>query len=485
MARRGHSIAARRRSRGTALAAAALVLLATLGAFVAIELARVAGGAREDRITDRALAEAREALIAYAADRPVSTSVGPGYLPCPDSDNDGWAESTCGSLAGDVGQGERLGRLPWKTLGIADLRDGHGERLWYAVSTRYKGLLNCAASRACVDMSPDAALGTITVRDNSGIAIHDGTAAEAYRAAEGGAVAVLIAPGAPLARADAQGGGIEQSRACAAGDCDASGRCTAEPPTRAATCDARNYLDRAPAARFAFEDNADFHDRSDAGRRSNGNGFIQGPVVLGDGRLAVNDRVAAIGYRDVMPRIMRRVALEALHCLREHAASEGRFPWPAPPCAQAGDAAAAWQARPGVHFGRIAEQAFGGMCAIDPAVSPSWWTAWRPYVFYALARGAARLELAEPSGRIVARDKDVAVIVAGPPLARNGFVQDRSAAALARVGEWLEEGNARLEGAAGCPASPPNFPCEVTGTCTRITTAAGSRAFNDVAIAAP
>jgi hypothetical protein len=26
---------------------------------------------------------------------------------------------------------QRMGRLPWKTLRLPDLRDGHGERLWY------------------------------------------------------------------------------------------------------------------------------------------------------------------------------------------------------------------------------------------------------------------------------------------------------------------------------------------------------------------
>ena len=75
--------------------------------------------------------------------------MGPGYLPCPDTDGDGWAEATCGSLDGASGQASRLGLLPWKTLGLPDLRDGYGERLWYAVSSKYKGLLNCGVSRAC------------------------------------------------------------------------------------------------------------------------------------------------------------------------------------------------------------------------------------------------------------------------------------------------------------------------------------------------
>src|SRR5258706_8120108 len=167
-------MAARSRARGSVLAAAALILIAVLGLVAALEIVAGAGGAERERATERALAAAREALVAYATGRPMSAALGPGYLPCPDLDNDGWAESTCGSQSGDVGQEERLGRLPWKTLGLEDLRDGHGERLWYAVSTKYKGLLNCAASRACVGMSPDAALGTITVRDNSGALVHDG-----------------------------------------------------------------------------------------------------------------------------------------------------------------------------------------------------------------------------------------------------------------------------------------------------------------------
>src|SRR5438105_5032007 len=211
-----------------------------MGALLALDQASALVHAQRDRLTDRALAEAREALLAYAADRAINAIVGPGYLPCPDLDDDGWAESTCGSLDGTSGQAQRLGRLPWKTLGLPDLRDGYGERLWYAVSSKYKGLLNCGVSRACLDLSPDSALGTITVRDASGVVLHDGTVAESYRANEGGAVAVVFAPGAPLARAD----GTPQVRDCAPGECDDNGRCTTEPAQRAARCDPGNYLDK-------------------------------------------------------------------------------------------------------------------------------------------------------------------------------------------------------------------------------------------------
>ena len=511
-----------RYQRGMALVIATLMLLACIGVVFAMGLAGAVGGAERERASLRALGEAREALIAYAADHPINASVGPGYLPCPDLDDDGWAEATCGSQSGDSGQAERLGRLPWKTLGLADLRDGHGERLWYAVSSKYKGLLNCAVSRACLDMTPDAALGTISVRDNAGSVVHDGTVAEAYRADAGGAVAIVIAPGPPLAREDA-----EQRRECAPGDCDATGRCVTTPPQRAARCNPVNFLDKASGARYGDEDNADFVDRNDAaGRARNANGFIQGPVTLADGRLAVNDRLAVVAYRDVMPRIRLRVALEVSQCLRHYATraeNRSRYPWPTPACLQSGGV---WDARSAVLFGRIPDTPLASPPMLDrwwsgfdpPGVNDacriamppggadegdtaghaanSWWNAWKPYVFYALARGVAPdspgatcegdacLELADPGGRTLGTAKQYAVIVAGAPIVRDGFVQSRGGANVAEARQWLEEANAQLEGAAGC-SPPPTFTCEERGTCRRVTAGGGTRAFNDVVVAYP
>ncbi len=472
------------RERGAILLVATLILMVAIGFVFAMELGAPASAASRQRETERALAEAREALLAYAADRPVTDVVGPGYLPCPDVDNDGWAESTCGSLSGDSGQAERLGRLPWKTLGLADLRDGEGERLWYAVSSKYKGLLNCAASAACVDMSPDVALGTISVRDSTGTLIHDGTIAEPYRAAEGGAVAVVIAPGAAIVRVEGAGA-IDrlQSRACGPGECDEHGRCLTDPPRRAASCDPVNYLDRAAPTRLGGEDNADFVDRNDAaGRARNGNGFIQGPVTLPDARLAVNDRVAAIGYREVMPRIMRRVALEVASCLRAHAIAAGSFPAPAPLCAQSAGGATAWLGVADAQFGRIADQSWSEPCHLAGEAPHSWWKAWRAHVFYASRRGA--LEIVGADGRATARGRDAAILVAGPPLVRDGFVQHRDAAALGDVRQWLEGTNALLEGTPGCDRAPA-FACEAAGTCSRVTLATANRSFNDVVVALP
>ncbi|MEO8163771.1 MAG: hypothetical protein ABI619_00110 [Betaproteobacteria bacterium] len=76
-----------------------------------------------------ALARAKEALIGRAA----ADNSMPGSLPCPDLDNDGSAELLAGNNCPAY-----VGRLPWRTLGLADLRDGNGERLWYALSPNFR-----------------------------------------------------------------------------------------------------------------------------------------------------------------------------------------------------------------------------------------------------------------------------------------------------------------------------------------------------------
>ncbi len=75
-----------------------------------------------DQATSMALAQAKEALIGRA----LKDKERPGSLPCPDFDDDG--EATNGSCS------ITIGRLPWKTLGLPDLRDGEGNRLWYALA---------------------------------------------------------------------------------------------------------------------------------------------------------------------------------------------------------------------------------------------------------------------------------------------------------------------------------------------------------------
>ena len=372
------------RQRGSGLPLLLALLTFTFVSAGALALSSVSTERHRQRATERTLAQAREALLAYAADRPIDARVGPGYLPCPDLDDDGWAEATCGSLGGHLGQEQRLGRLPWKTLGLPDVRDGHGERLWYAVSTRYKGLLNCAASRACIDMTPPQAIGTITIRDPAGRLMHDGTLADPGSPVAG-AAAVLIAPGPPLTRRD----GYEQRRECAPGDCDERGRCLAEPASRAARCNPLNYLDAA-----VDEDNARFRDRSDAGRALNTDGFIQGPVVS-DGRVEVNDRLAAIAPGEVTARVMGRVAVELVNCVHVGDAPGGApdAPCPASPA-----------------LGRVADDWLGAPTCSAALDDPGWWRAWRPHVLYARAAPGG-LQVVDPQGGVLGERRRFAIAV--------------------------------------------------------------------------
>lgn len=342
------------RCKGFLVLLVALVLALLGGAAWATAWAARTGAAREDEITARTLAQAREALLTHAAERAIDPAVGPGYLPCPDRDGDGWAQATCGSLAGDTGQAQRLGWLPWKTLGLPDLRDGAGQRPWYAVSTKHKGLLNCAASRACVDMSPNAALGTVSLRDAAGAWIHDGRIADAAQAARGGAAAVVIAPGAPLA-----------------------GR----------------LLDVVPG----IDDNAAFVDRTDL-RSGNGDGFVAGPRRAADGTAMANDRIVAVGYAELMPRVMRRVAIEAAQCVRLAASRDGALPRPLP--------CGAGAASPG----RLPALDAGG-CNLDSRAG--WWPPWREHVLYAVSDDGAAFTIAvsmRPGGCALPADSPTDVV---------------------------------------------------------------------------
>lgn len=177
-------IARRRRStlRGSGLVAA-LVLATLLGAAGLLaqgelsELIRTRAQAR----TLAALGEARAALLGYAvsyAER--HPGQGYAYLPCPDAANTG-STTISGCGARDVG---RIGRLPYRTLGLADLRDGWGECLWYAVAGSVKH--NPKAQALNWD-SP----GQFALFSDDGLPL--GSAADGALA-----VAVLLAPGPPL-----------------------------------------------------------------------------------------------------------------------------------------------------------------------------------------------------------------------------------------------------------------------------------------------
>jgi len=196
------------RQRGIALLALmALFSVVVLFAFIS-GLNRSAASLAQTRAlaTTNALAQAKEALIAYAVtykdthDNPGSNSYTvPGYLPCPDigsSASEGETASICpGSLV------SFMGRLPWKTLGLDALKDGSGECLWYAVSGTYKYNPNgVTTNNTTSTYNPNNMMnwdtnGQFAVFDSNGNTLAGSTE-------DNRAVAVIFAPGAALSGQD-------------------------------------------------------------------------------------------------------------------------------------------------------------------------------------------------------------------------------------------------------------------------------------------
>ncbi len=146
---RKKSVSAGRRPRqsGAALLIFLLVLMAGALAYLVSNLTSSEIETRRVQKTQDALAQARDALIGYAlryredqiADGQYDRVY--GYLPLPDlgttrNNNAGCPDEGCdaANFAGNAFNTTVIGRLPWRTLGIEPLRDGHGECLWYAVS---------------------------------------------------------------------------------------------------------------------------------------------------------------------------------------------------------------------------------------------------------------------------------------------------------------------------------------------------------------
>lgn len=122
--------------------------------------------ASRDSETAKALMEAKSALIGWS----VRNETVPGRLPCPEdtseigTENEGEASGNCTLPA--------IGRLPFKTLGVGDLRDGNKDRLWYVISENFRSTpINSEVSTAEL---------TVNGVSNS-------------------AVAIIFSPGTPLA----------------------------------------------------------------------------------------------------------------------------------------------------------------------------------------------------------------------------------------------------------------------------------------------
>lgn len=187
----------KRRQQGSAL----LIAVGLLGLLAMATLARALSsppGAEAALATERALARAREALVAYGAlgNAAGSHDNSPGALPCPDLDNDGVSDLNCSA---------HIGRLPWRTLGLGPLLDGAGECLWYARSPRYSNNIQTSERGTSADKP----------------ALNPATPGEIVEVNAEGATgrllaAVVIAPGLPLP--GQQRGAVSGLSGCRSGD---------------------------------------------------------------------------------------------------------------------------------------------------------------------------------------------------------------------------------------------------------------------------
>lgn len=159
------------KQQGAALLALLLVMISGMSFMLVSKLNANISEREGVEDTYLALNKAKQALIGFALTIPersvANPRPGPGYLPCPDIDNDGDAEGGCAVNA--------IGRIPYETLEEDVLRDASGAVLWYALSDNYRN---------------NAAKFTPLNSDTAGQLTLDGLPTDI--------VAVIIAPGEPI-----------------------------------------------------------------------------------------------------------------------------------------------------------------------------------------------------------------------------------------------------------------------------------------------
>jgi len=250
---------------GAALMVMLVIMIIGAAAILVSALSSSSLQIERDKTTADALAKARNALIAYA----VSDPNRPGELPCPDFNNDGasvpivdYNGSSCQSL---------VGWLPWKTLGLPDLRDGNGDRLWYAVANPFH-----ANGAATFTLNSD----TPTTYQSQMLTVQDGATGSTLQT---NVVAVVFSSGTVLS------GQIRSTN-----DNNATNAIT-------------NYLE---------------------GSNANPTSVITQTA----NNTTINDRLLTIGSNELMAPVEMRIAREAKRCLDNYAASNTykRYPWAVP-----------------------------------------------------------------------------------------------------------------------------------------------------------
>jgi hypothetical protein len=244
-----------RRQGGAALLVLLVIMVVALAAVLLKSLSSSALNTARQENTSAALAQAKDALLGRA----VSDDTMPGSLPCPDTNDDGSAELLSGNDCPSY-----IGRLPWRTLDLPDLRDGSGERLWYALSPAFRD---------------DNSAEPLNSNTKGTLLVYGADGATLQTQAGYSAVAVIFSPGSPL---------VTQTRS-----------------TVAQQNNAANYLDIA---------------------NSRNNATASGPFIAGAKSNTFNDQLLYITTRDLMPLVEQRVAGYVKNALANFSGNN-KYPW--------------------------------------------------------------------------------------------------------------------------------------------------------------
>lgn len=293
-----------------------------------------------ERKTTDELAEVKAALLGYAVRRGGATGTArPGELPCPDTDGDGLENAPCPTAA------SLLGRIPWKTLGIPEPKDSSGETLWYTISSPFRDSVSNLAAGSADRINSDTR-GTLTVRAADGATILTDNA-----------VAVIIAPGAPI--------GTQNRSSTGAVACTLTGLTVAR-----GLC-ANNYFETATGTNNAAS--------------------TSGPFIAGGRSDSFNDRLAFITTSELIPLLEMRVGNELKALLQAYKANSpcNCYPW-ADNWAYSGGIADTGQNR-GRFPSLPAPYRWGEAGTTIPAL-PAWIAAndWHNLFWYSVSRGQAQ-----------------------------------------------------------------------------------------------
>ena len=365
-------------SKGAALLVILFLVLAAFSTVIVSQLSKANLEAQKQKKTQEALAQAKQALIAWSV---LQGDIGndtynrqrPGTLPCPATDDLGSVGSTC-----KLASSSTIGRLPWKELGIDVLRDADGETLWYAMDENFRrpGLSNTPINSDSKGSLMLSATDGATSLTPSGEEL----------------VAIIFSAGSPLSGQD-----------------------------RSSTTSPANYLDSAKDANNVSWNNA-----------AAGGPFITGPVRDAQGNVTINDIAIGISAKELMAAVEKRALKEAQLLLTAYYDANGKYPNPAKAtvttCKSTRSSisnTATCDSDPSTCFGRFPED-------ISVSSYPATWfqqNAWGRVMTYALSDSGAGC-----SNTLTVDGTAKSYVLVAPGTARSG--QTRPSASLA---DYLED----------------------------------------------